>query len=85
MTCLFCIFEWSSAIFVWQALGNFATVMVNVIEEIVGTSEAEAAAVATESGGSVATESGGAVATESGGRRQPAMQRLVTIRLRTVG
>ena len=37
--------------------------MANVIEEMVGTSEAEA----TESGGSVATESGGAVATESGG------------------
>ena len=33
----------------WQALGNFATVMANVIEEMVGTSEA--AAVATESGG----------------------------------
>ena len=41
--------------------------MVNVIVEMVGTSEAEAAAVATESGGLVATESGGAVATESGG------------------
>ena len=40
--------------------------MVNVIEEMVGTSEAEVAAVATESGGTVATESGGAVATESG-------------------
>ena len=43
--------------------------MVNVsnVEEMVGTREAEAAAVATESGGAVATESGGAVATESGG------------------
>ena len=41
--------------------------MVNVIEEMVGISEAEAAAVATESGGSVAAESGGAVVTESGG------------------
>ena len=43
--------------------------MANVenVEEIVGTREAEAAAVATESGGAVATESGGAVATESGG------------------
>ena len=41
--------------------------MVNVIEEMVGTSEAEVAVVATESGGTVATESGGAVATESGG------------------
>ena len=43
--------------------------MANVenIEEMVGTKEAEAAAVATESGGAVATESGGAVATESGG------------------
>ena len=85
MTCLFCIFEWSSAIFVWQALGNFATVMANVIEEMVGTSEAEAAVVATESGGSVATESGGAVATESGGAATTAMRRLVTIRRRTVG
>ena len=60
---------------------------------MVGTREAEPAAVATESGGAVATESGGAVATESGGtvatesagRRQPAMRRLVTIRLQTVG
>ena len=31
--------------------------MANVIEEMVGISEAEAAAVATQSGGSVATES----------------------------
>ena len=68
--CLFCIFEWSSAIFVWQALlRNFATVMANMIEEMLGTREAEATAVATESGGEVATESGGAVATESGGDR----------------
>ena len=37
------------------------------VEEIVGTREAEAAAVATESGGAMATESGGAVATESSG------------------
>ena len=37
------------------------------VEEMVGTREAEAAVVATESGGAVATESGGAVATESGG------------------
>ena len=37
------------------------------VEEMVGTREVEAAAVATESGGAVATESGGAVATESGG------------------
>ena len=66
-------------------LASIATVMANVIEEMVGTREAEAAAVATESGGSVATESGGAVATESGGLRQPAMRRLVTIRRRTVG
>ena len=41
--------------------------MANVVEEMVGTTEAEAATVATESGGAVATESGGAVATESGG------------------
>ena len=43
--------------------------MANVenVGEIVGTREAEAAAVATESDGAVATESGGAVATESGG------------------
>ena len=40
---------------------NFATDMANVenVEEMVGTREAEAAAVATESGGAVATESGG--------------------------
>ena len=37
--------------------------MANVVEEMVGTREAE---VATESGGAMATESGGAVATESG-------------------
>ena len=37
------------------------------VEEMVGTRGAEAAAVATESGGAVATESGGAVVTESGG------------------
>ena len=36
------------------------------VEEMVGTREAEAAAVATESGGAVATEFDGAVATESG-------------------
>ena len=43
--------------------------MANVenVEEMVGTRQAEAAAVATESGGTVATESGEAVATESGG------------------
>ena len=43
--------------------------MANVenIEEMIGTREAEAAAMATESGGAVATESGEAVATESGG------------------
>ena len=41
--------------------------MANVVEEMVGTREAEAADVATESGGVVATESGGAVVTESGG------------------
>ena len=34
---------------------------------MVGTRQAEAAAVATESGGAVATEFGGVVATESGG------------------
>ena len=37
--------------------------MANVVEEIVGTREAEAAAVATESDGAVATESGGAATT----------------------
>ena len=52
---------------VWRAWRNFATNMANVIEEMVDTREAKAAAVATESGGAVATESGGAVATESGG------------------
>ena len=64
-----CIFESTSAIFVWRALRNFATDMANVenVEEVVGTREAEAAAVATESGGAVATESSGAVATKSGG------------------
>ena len=41
--------------------------MANVVEEMVGTREAEAAEVATESGGTLATESGGAVATECGG------------------
>ena len=43
--------------------------MANVesFEEMVGTREAVAVAVATESGGTVATESGGTVATESGG------------------
>ena len=43
--------------------------MANVenVEEMVGTREAEAAAMATESDGAVATESGEAVATESGG------------------
>ena len=59
----------TSAIFVWRALRNFATDIAYVEngEEMVGTREAEVAAVATESGGTVATESGGAVATESGG------------------
>ena len=48
---------------------NFVTDMADAenVEEMVGTREAEAAAVATEFGGAVATESGGAVATESGG------------------
>ena len=48
---------------VWRVLRNFATDMANVIEEMVDTREAEAAAVATESGGAVATESGGAATT----------------------
>ena len=65
--CLCCIFESTSAIFVWRALHNFATDMAKNVEEMVVTREAEAAAVATESGGAVATESGGAVATESSG------------------
>ena len=53
----------------WRALRNFATDMANVenVEQMVGTREAEVAAVVTESGGAVATESGVAVATESGG------------------
>ena len=46
------------------------------VEEMVSTKEAEAAAVATESGGTVATE--------FGGRRQPATRRLVTRWRRTV-
>ena len=37
--------------------------MANVVEEMVGTREAEAAALATESGGAVAKESGGAATT----------------------
>ena len=37
--------------------------MANVVEEMVGTREAEAAVVATESGGAVETESGGAATT----------------------
>ena len=37
--------------------------MANVVEEMVGTREAEAAAMATESGGAVATEFGGAATT----------------------
>ena len=45
---------------VWRACHNFATNMANVIEEMVDTREAEAAVMATESGGAVATESGGA-------------------------
>ena len=51
----------TSAIFVWRALCNFVTDMVNVanVEEMVGTREAEAATVAIESGGAVATETGG--------------------------
>ena len=66
---LCCIFESTSAIFVWRELRNFATDMANVenVEEMVGTREAEVVAVATESGRAVATESSGAVATESGG------------------
>ena len=67
-----------------------ATDMVNVenVEEMVGTREAEAVAVATESGGAVATESGGALKTDATGRRQPATRRwrrLVTRRQRSVG
>ena len=52
-------------IFIWRALRNFATDMANVknVEEMVGTREAKAAAVVTESGGAVATESGGAATT----------------------
>ena len=71
VTCLCCIFELTCAIFVLQALRNFATVMANVVEDMVGTREAEAAAVATEFGGAMATEFGGAVATvrRGGGAR----------------
>ena len=55
----------TSAILVWRALRNFVTDMANVenVEEMVGTREAEAAAVATESGGAVATECGRAATT----------------------
>ena len=57
VTCLCCIFELTSAIFVWRALHTFATDIANVenVEEMVGTRKAEAAAVATESGGAVTT------------------------------
>ena len=63
--CLCCIFESTSAILVWRALRNFATDMADVenVEEMVGTREAEAAAVATESVVVVATESGEAATT----------------------
>ena len=51
------------------SIAQIATDMANVenVEEMIGTREAKAAAVATMSGGAVATESNGAVATESGG------------------
>ena len=51
VTCRCCIFESTFAIFVWRALRNFATDMANVenVEEMVGTREAEMAAVAIES------------------------------------
>ena len=51
--------------FVWRALRNFATDLANMenVEEMVGTREAEVAAVATESDGAVATESGGVATT----------------------
>ena len=77
VTCLCCIFESTSAIFVWRALRNFATDMANVenVEEMVGTREAKAAAVATESDGAVATESGGRWRQSPAGRRQPATRR----------
>ena len=48
------------------------------VEEMVGTREAEAAAVATESGGAVATESGGAVATESSGAAKTSDETVAT-------
>ena len=69
------------------SIAQFATDMENVenVEEMVGTRKAEAAAVATESGGAVATESGGAVATESGGVATRWWRRLVTRRQRPVG
>ena len=45
---------------------------------MVGTREAKAAAVATESSGAVATEFGGAVATESGGAATTGDERVAT-------
>ena len=65
------------------SIAQFATDMANVVEEMVGTREAEAAA--TESGGAVATESGGWWRQSPAGRRQTAMRRLVTMRRRPVG
>ena len=85
--CLCCICESTSAIFVWRALRNFATDMADVenVEEMVGTREADAAAMATESGEAVATESGGAVATESAGVVTRRWRRLVTRQRLPVG
>ena len=61
--------------------------MANVenVKEMVGTREADAAAMATESGGVVLTESGGAVATDSGGAATRRWRRLVTRWRRPVG
>ena len=51
VTCLCCIFESTSAIFVWRALRNLAMAdFEENFEEMVGTTR-EVAAVVTESGG----------------------------------
>ena len=58
---------------------------VESFEEMVGSREAAAAAVATESGGTVATESAGTVATESGGAGTTGDETVATVRRRPVG
>ena len=54
--------------------------MANVVEEMVGTRETEAAEMATEFGGAVATESGGAATTGDETWRRLVMRRRRTVR-----